>query len=127
MGTYLGSAVFSATLFFYFLGLIFVIVGYVGAWLEPKDGYGNEIELISVRMACFNDYEFPSKVGKIEYDSSGKLNRCVDTTKTSRTFKDVSDRRYVSPGKRLLEMMNQIKEKLLLCVYCKFATNQLFD
>lgn len=95
MGRYLGSAVFSATLFFFTLGLLFAIVGYAVPWLEPRYNYNAGIESIGLRFVCFyGKYTFPSNAGNIRPELSG----CVDSTKTSRVFEEAEEK-YLSPGK----------------------------
>lgn len=100
MGSFLGSAVFSASAFFYCLGLIFAVVGYIGAWLEPREGGNLAIQALSVRTVCFieSGYTFPSNV-----DSRSppfEFSECYDSTKTSEQFQEL-DPKYVSPGEYL--------------------------
>lgn len=93
MGAFLGSAVFSAAVFFYCLGLIFAVVGYIGDWLEPRN-VNSDILSVGIREVCFEKYTFEtdSRVEKEVYDG------CYDSTKTSEWFADIPSE-YVRPSK----------------------------
>ncbi|XP_067931757.1 uncharacterized protein [Watersipora subatra] len=95
MGAFLGSAVFSASVFFYCLGLIFGVVGYIGAWLEPRPSSDKSVTSVGVSTACF--VEFPLSSLYSERPDEDVLNGCKDTTKTSAVFDQIPDE-YVSPA-----------------------------
>lgn len=92
MGVFLGRSLFSGTLLFFFLGLIFCIVGYLSNWLVPRHGLRPSVLSVGVRQACFEEYETLKRVADIV-----TINGCHDTTKTSQVFSEVEPK-YVSPG-----------------------------
>lgn len=93
MGVFLGRALFSATLLFFFFGLIFCVVGYFGKWLVPRFGYRPSVLYIGVSKACFEGFEkLASVVANLR-----SLSGCHDTTKTSQVFAE-APRENVSPG-----------------------------
>lgn len=97
MGSFLGSAVFSAAVFFYCLGLIFGVVGYIGDWLVPRDPSPNpdktgDLLSVGVRSACFNHY-----TGFVNVDNK-EFHGCYDTTKTSSRLSEIPEE-DVRPGK----------------------------
>lgn len=88
MGSLVGSAVFSAAVFFYCLGVIFSVVGHIGAWLEPRDNSSNpdktgDILGVHIRTACFREYSGFDVVYKKTFDG------CFDTTKNSADFDEI--------------------------------------
>ena len=96
MGSFVGSVVFSASAFFYCLGLIFAVVGYIGAWLEPRYGAKQGIEMISISTACFikDGFQFTNIDSRNPQDT---FEGCYDTTKTSEKFQELPPKN-VSPG-----------------------------
>ena len=103
---------FSASVFFYSLGLVFAVVGYIGAWIEPRDNADLGITSVGVRTACFkNDYKFKSTIDSRNLQK--EFNNCHDTTKTSEEFKEFP-KKYVSPGKSICHDFMSITLNLLL-------------
>ena len=89
-----GTAFFSAAIFFFLLSLIFGVVGYIGPWLEPRDDFNPGITSIGVRRVCFQDYMFSETVDP----EQKKFDGCYDSTKNSQAFKRFPAE-HVGPGK----------------------------
>ena len=97
MGSFLGSAEFSAAVFFYCLGLIFGVVGFIGPWLVPRaKGDSSGISNIGIRKACFKEYDgFGQFFREDERDKT--IDGCVDTTRSGKQLSEIPSE-YVRPG-----------------------------